>query len=111
MGGEWDQGVREREATRQLKLRRGFRMMDPRICTRVKAGLMGKGRGFKWWLVVRLTQLHVDMSWTMRTSAEEQQAKGWRGLVTPLQVWRQGCLSSQRRKTGSNKEEPQELGD
>lgn len=82
-------------------------MMD-RICTRGEAKTQGEGRGFKWWLVVRLTQLHVDMSWTMRTGEEEQQAKdaGERGGDCLLQVWRQGCLSSEAGEDGVTEESP-----
>ena len=42
-----------------------------------EARTQGGGRGFRWWLVVGLTQLHGDtsFSWTTRTGEEEQQAK------------------------------------
>ena len=44
---------------------------------RGEARTQGRGQGFRWWLVVRLTQLHGDMSfsWTTRTGEEGHQAK------------------------------------
>ena len=75
-GWRMGSGCQRKWATRQLKLRRGFRMMD-RICARGEARTQGGGQGFRWWLVVRLTQLHGDMSfsWTTRTGEEGHQAK------------------------------------